>query len=77
MVPPSDDDVALVPLRHRNLAAAVVLKGEVGKRELADFCREHMADFKIPREFFVVSELLRTSTGKIQRRHMAAAFTQL
>lgn len=67
----------MVPLHHRNLAAAVVLKGEVGKRELADFCREHMADFKVPRQFFVVSEIPRTSTGKIQRRHVAAAFTQL
>ena len=59
------------------VAAAVVLKGEVGKRELADFCREHMADFKVPRQFFLVSEIPRTSTGKIQRRHVAAAFTQL
>lgn len=56
------------------VAAAVVLKGEVEKRELADFCRQHLADFKIPRQFFFVESIPRTSTGKVQRRHVAAAF---
>ncbi len=56
------------------VAAAVVLKGEVEKRDLADFCRQHLADFKIPRQFFFVDDIPRTSTGKIQRRHVAAAF---
>lgn len=58
------------------VAAAVVLKGEVGKRDLADFCRQHLADFKIPRQFFFVENIPRTSTGKIQRRHVAAAFIE-
>jgi len=58
------------------VAAAVVLKGEVGKRELADFCREHLADFKVPRQFFFVNEIPRTATGKIQRRHVAEAFRE-
>jgi len=58
------------------VAAAVVLKGEVEKRELADFCRQHLADFKIPRQFFFVDDIPRTSTGKIQRRHVAAAFVE-
>ncbi len=58
------------------VAAAVVLKGEVGKGELADFCREHLADFKVPRQFFFVTEIPRTATGKIQRRQVADAFTE-
>jgi oxalate---CoA ligase len=58
------------------VAAAVVLKGEVGKKELADFCRRHLADFKVPRQFFFVTDIPRTATGKIQRRHVAAAFTE-
>ena len=58
------------------VAAAVVLKGEVEKRDLADFCRQHLADFKIPRQFFFVDDIPRTSTGKIQRRHVAAAFIE-
>ena len=56
------------------VAAAVVLKGEVGKRELADFCRRSLADFKVPRQFYFVTDIPRTATGKIQRRHVAAAF---
>jgi acyl-CoA synthetase (AMP-forming)/AMP-acid ligase II len=58
------------------VAAAVVLKGEVEKRDLADFCRQHLADFKIPRQFFFVDEIPRTSTGKVQRRHVASAFVK-
>lgn len=58
------------------VAAAVVLKGEVEKRELTDFCSQHLADFKIPRQLFFVDEIPRTSTGKVQRRHVAAAFVE-
>jgi len=58
------------------VAAAVVLKGEVEKRDLADFCRQHLADFKVPRQFFFVDSIPRTSTGKIQRRHVAATFVK-
>ena len=50
------------------MVAAVVLTGEVGKRELADVCRAHLADFKVPRQFFFVAEIPRTATGKTQRR---------
>lgn len=58
------------------VAAAVVLKGKVEQRDLAEFCRQHLADFKIPHQFFFVEDIPRTSTGKIQRRHVAAAFIE-
>jgi len=35
--------------------------------ELSAFCRERMADYKVPRKFSFVDEFPRTSTGKIQR----------
>jgi len=35
--------------------------------ELRAFCKEHMADYKVPRKFSYVSDFPRTSTGKIQR----------
>ena len=63
------------PTWGEEIAAAVVLRAEVGRRELLAFCREHLADFKVPRHLHVVSEIPRTATGKIQRRHVAAAFT--
>jgi fatty-acyl-CoA synthase len=38
----------------------------VSAEELRDFCREHMARFKVPKTF-VFRELPKTSTGKIQK----------
>ncbi|MBI2497377.1 MAG: long-chain-fatty-acid--CoA ligase [Opitutae bacterium] len=35
--------------------------------ELRAFCREHLAHFKVPHEFNFVTELPKTSTGKIQK----------
>jgi acyl-CoA synthetase (AMP-forming)/AMP-acid ligase II len=69
------------PSLGEDVAAAVVLsgdagrEGEVGKRELLDFCRQHLADFKVPRQLHFVTEIPRTATGKIQRRNVAATFS--
>ncbi|HEY4025454.1 MAG TPA: acyl--CoA ligase [Candidatus Dormibacteraeota bacterium] len=62
------------PSWGEEVAVAVVLQEEVDKRTLTDFCREHLADFKVPRELYFVTEIPRTATGKVQRRHVAAAF---
>ncbi len=68
------------------VAAAVVLKrgepapgaevsaGKVGEKELMDFCRQRLADFKVPRHIHLVDEIPRTATGKVQRRSIAASF---
>ncbi len=61
------------------------MKGEVAKAfivlrtghaasadELDRFCREHLAAYKIPREYSFVSTLPQTSTGKIMRRALRA-----
>ena len=55
------------------VAAAVVLKGEASEKELLTFARERLADYKVPRTLFIVEEIPRTATGKIQRRNVAAA----
>jgi acyl-CoA synthetase (AMP-forming)/AMP-acid ligase II len=39
-------------------------------QELANYCRAHLAGFKCPREFRIVSELPRTAAGKLQRRRL-------
>jgi acyl-CoA synthetase (AMP-forming)/AMP-acid ligase II len=73
-------------VQHRTwgeeVAAAVVLKSgetpedasEVGEKELIDFCRQRLADFKVPRHIHLVDEIPRTATGKVQRRNIAASF---
>ena len=43
--------------------------------ELMEWCRKHLAGFKVPR-YFVFSELPRTSTGKIQKFKLRARFTE-
>ncbi|MBM3458555.1 MAG: AMP-binding protein, partial [Armatimonadetes bacterium] len=56
------------------VAAAVVLQGEANEAELQRHCRAHLAEFKCPRKIYLVEAIPRTATGKVQRRHVAAAF---
>ena len=55
------------------VGAAVALGGEAQPRELAAYCREHLASFKIPTVIHVLDEIPRTPTGKVQRRQVAAS----
>ena len=50
--------------------AAVVLRPalQTDARELAEFCRQRLAGFKVPREFDFRAELPRTGSGKIAKR---------
>ena len=56
-------------------AAAVVLSAQASQRELVAYCREHMADFKVPRVIHIVDAIPRTATGKVQRRIVAEGLT--
>ena len=64
------------PSWGEEVAAAVVLRQEATPGQLLDFCRERLADFKIPRQLYIVSEIPRTPTGKVQRRHVAASLAE-
>ena len=37
---------------------------------LKAFCRDHLANYKVPREIKILEELPRSSTGKIVRREL-------
>jgi crotonobetaine/carnitine-CoA ligase len=53
------------------LALVQPLPGESpDPRELADWCRERLADFKVPRYIQLVDELPKTSTGKLQKGNL-------
>ena len=56
--------------------AAVVISSNTSEVDIRSFCSQHLADFKIPDRVYIVDELPRTATGKIQRRHVAAKFAQ-
>jgi acyl-CoA synthetase (AMP-forming)/AMP-acid ligase II len=61
------------PTWGEEVAAAIVLSGEVSEKELISHCRERLAEFKVPRRLYFVDSIPRTATGKVQRRHVAAA----
>jgi long-chain acyl-CoA synthetase len=60
------------PVKGELARAYVVLKpGAAAKEaELIDFCRPHLAPYKLPRSVTFVVDLPKTSTGKIMRREL-------
>ena len=56
--------------------AAVVLSSDSNEGAIRTFCEQQLAGFKIPERVYIVDELPRTATGKIQRRHVAAKFAE-
>ena len=57
------------------VGAAVVLRGEADSAELRRKCQESLAGYKVPKVIRFVSEIPRTSTGKVQRNRIAAQLT--
>jgi acyl-CoA synthetase (AMP-forming)/AMP-acid ligase II len=51
--------------------AALVLKGKADEKELRAYCSQHLAEFKVPKQFHMLTELPRGATGKLQRLNMA------
>ena len=75
---PSVRDVAVGGLPDRIwgevVVACVVANGAASEQELIGYCREHLADFKVPVKIALVEELPRNATGKILRRDLAQFF---
>lgn len=62
----ADDHQLIKPKAFVILKEGLFPSDELAK-QLIDFCREHMAEYKRPRWVEFVKELPRTATGKIQR----------
>lgn len=62
------------PKYGEEVHAAVVLRADATAEQLQAFCAERLASFKVPKVVHLTQEMPRTPTGKIQRRHVAAAF---
>jgi acyl-CoA synthetase (AMP-forming)/AMP-acid ligase II len=56
------------------VAAAVVLREAATEAELLAYCREHLADYKRPKQIHITEAIPRTATGKIQRGVVAKAY---
>ncbi|MGH7642446.1 MAG: acyl--CoA ligase [Candidatus Dormibacteria bacterium] len=61
------------PTWGEEVAAAVVLSTATDEKALLAYCREHLADFKVPSRLYIVESIPRTATGKVQRRFVAEA----
>jgi acyl-CoA synthetase (AMP-forming)/AMP-acid ligase II len=62
------------PTWGEEVAAAVVLKTPEKEAAILAFCKERLAEFKRPKKLFIVEQIPRTATGKIQRGAVAATF---
>lgn len=58
-------------LLGEEVAAAVVLSGEVDEKELREFVFSKLAPFKVPRQILIVDEIPKGSFGKLQRSRLA------
>ncbi len=63
------------PTWGEEVAAAVVLREPQPESAIVAYCKERLADFKVPKKLFVVETIPRTATGKIQRGAVAKALT--
>jgi len=59
-------------LRGERIRGVVRLKdGRVAtERELQDFCRQHLANYKVPKQIIFVKSLPKTATGKIRKEEL-------
>jgi fatty-acyl-CoA synthase len=47
----------------------------IAEDELKAFCREHLADYKVPKQIRIGAELPLTGAGKLDRNALAAMFS--
>jgi acyl-CoA synthetase (AMP-forming)/AMP-acid ligase II len=59
------------PKYGEEVEAAVVLRTQAEPEGLRNFCRERLADFKVPKVIRIVSELPKNAMGKVERRVLA------
>jgi long-chain acyl-CoA synthetase len=55
-----------------SVKAVIVLRGgeQMEPKELTDYCRKHLAAYKVPRHVEIREELPRSATGKLLKREM-------
>lgn len=64
------------PTHGEEPSAAVVLSSPTTEAEIVSYCRQRLADFKVPRTIYIVDQIPKTATGKVQRRLVAEAVSR-
>ena len=67
------------PKRGETVRAVISLKeGEaLTEQEIKSFCREHMADYKVPRQITFIDSLPRTASGEICKEDLGNPLSAL
>jgi len=63
------------PLRGEAPKAFVILRNgqQVATQDLLQWCRQRLANYKVPRSIVVVADLPRTVTGKVLKSELRSA----
>lgn len=57
-------------LPHAYVVLAEEAKGKIGENDLRKFCREHLAEFKIPDSFTFLEAMPRTAKGTVEKKEL-------
>jgi O-succinylbenzoic acid--CoA ligase len=76
---PSIKDVCVFPKQNKTwgqiVACALVCDYQtIGEKNIKDFLKQNLAGYKIPKQYFFVDELPRTSLGKLEREKIKKMF---
>ncbi|MBJ6724369.1 AMP-binding protein [Geomesophilobacter sediminis] len=80
---PEVETVGVVGVPHQlygeEVTAFITLRqgSRLTTQQVRDFCREHLAGYKVPREVFFIPEFPCGPSGKVQRRRLLEVYTQL
>lgn len=71
---PAIDECAVIGCDHEQMGqyakAVVVINSEVSIKDIKKHCKQMLANYKIPKDIEVVSQLPKTSSGKIKRKQL-------
>jgi acyl-CoA synthetase (AMP-forming)/AMP-acid ligase II len=65
------------PLLGEDVGVAVVLTDQAHPADVLAWAEKHLAEFRIPRKWYIVQELPRTSRGKVNRSQVADTCSSL
>jgi long-chain acyl-CoA synthetase len=60
--------------RNEEVAACVVVTGEINEAQLLEFCRTRLSGWQVPKRIYFVDEIPVNERGKISRRELAQRF---